>query len=105
VWSESTRWLFRWWVPALWEAALISAVLLPATVTFLSNLHYSIPTDGSLWFCKPKLSIKTLLNGHKSHISELNVKIIFCYEFRMINLTQKYQPSNYLGRFRNYICS
>lgn len=53
--SEPARRFFERWVPALWETAVVPAILLPATITLLSNLHHSIPTDGSLWFCNPKL--------------------------------------------------
>jgi len=79
AWCESARGLFWWWVPSLWEATVISAVLLPATVTLLSDLHNSIPTDGSLWFWNPKYFINTQFKHTRcsgSHNSDLLFKLL-----------------------------
>jgi hypothetical protein len=72
VWSQSAWGFFRRWVPALWEATFIPAVLLPTTITLLSDLHHTIPTDGSLWFCNPKLFMNiyikySTLSGYQNY--------------------------------------
>lgn len=42
------------------EAARLITVLLPATVTLLTNLHHSIATYGLLWLSKAALGVSRL---------------------------------------------